>query len=130
MNAPRRIETIVEMGSTNEGRDLLLGFRFEDGSIEPFEMAHQRVGEFIGKLVFAADAANHARLEAAGRVQRMEPIGVMDLLDFQVQESQLEPIAILRMTIGSGIHVGFGVALAQLRPIAERLLAVAARSGV
>lgn len=54
---PRDIVRIVEFGTGDVGRHIRLKIEFADGSFEEFDLAHERAGEFITRVVFGADAA-------------------------------------------------------------------------
>ena len=118
----RRIRDALDVGSAEEGQQVILNLRMEDGSTEWFAVQHSKVGRLVSGIMFASAAAARERPSTTpGGNQMHELSTVMDITGLAASAVPGEDFVVLRMIVGEGVNLDFRLQIESLSAIQEQL---------
>ena len=124
LNTIRRINDALDVGAAEDGQQVVVNLRMEDGTTEWFAIQHSKVGRLIAGLKFAASVAakDRPKLTQQGN-QLPEMSTVIDITGVNASSAPGENFVCLRMEIGEGVNLDFRIPLESVAAIQEKLAA-------
>lgn len=120
----RRIRDALDVGAAENGEQVILNLRMEDGSTEWFAVQHSKVGRLVSGIMFASAAAARDRPKATlGGNQMPELSTLIDITGLNASSSPGEDFVVLRMKVGEGVNLDFRIPTEVLPAMQEKLAA-------
>jgi hypothetical protein len=118
----RRINDAFDVGAVNDGQDIALNIRMEDGSKEWFSIHHTKVGNFVVGIMFASGVATRDRPKTTPSGNPLpEQSSVIDIEGLNASAIPGENFVVLRLVVGEGVNLDFRVPLSVVPAMQEKL---------
>jgi hypothetical protein len=118
----RRIRDALDVGTAEEGEQVILNLRMEDGSTEWFAVQHSKVGRLVSGIMFASAVAARERPKVTPSGNQMPELStVIDITGFSASAVPGEDFVVLRMVVGEGVNLDFRLPVLALTTIQGEL---------
>ena len=118
----RRIRDALDVGAAEDGEQVILNLRMEDGSTEWFAIHHSETGRLVSGIMFASAAAARDRPKATpGGNQMPELSTLIDITGLNASANPGADFVVLRLKVGEGVNLDFRIPLDVLPAMQEKL---------